>query len=88
VPFTSETPPAREVLAQSRTLQGAGTAGAATVAAAGVEIAQEVLAEVQDAVLPLLPYLNNLRWLLIALALVGLGIVIYARLDDWRKGQR
>lgn len=88
VPFAPEAPPAREVLAESRTLRGAGTAGAATMGAAGVDVAQEVLAEAQGAVLPLVPYLNSLRWLLIALALVGLIIVIYARLDDWRKGQK
>ena len=88
VPFAPEAPPAREVLAESRTLRGAGTAGAATMGAAGVDVAQEVLAEAQGAVLPLVPYLNSLRWLLIALALVGLIIVIYARLDEWRKGQK
>ena len=35
-PFAAETPPAREVLAESRTLKGTGAAGAATVGAAGV----------------------------------------------------
>ena len=88
MPFASEAPPAREVLAESRTLKGAGAAGVATMGAAGVEVAQEFFAEAQDAVLPLVPYLDSLRWLLIALALVGLIIVIYARLDDWRKGRR
>ena len=34
--FATETPPAREVLAESRTLKGTGAAGAATVGAAGV----------------------------------------------------
>jgi hypothetical protein len=88
VPFAIETPPAREVLAESRTLRGAGTAGAATMGAAGVEVAQEVLAETQGAVLPLVPYLDSLRWLFIALALAGIAVAIYARLDDWRKGLR
>ncbi|WP_430463648.1 YcbK family protein [Tabrizicola sp.] len=86
--FATETPPAREVLAESRTLRGAGTAGAATMGAAGVEVAQEVLAEAQGAVLPLVPYLDSLRWLFIALALAGIAAAIYARLDDWRKGRR
>ena len=88
VPFAPEVPPTREVLAESRTMKGAGAAGVATVGAAGVEIAQEVLTEAEGTILPLVPYVNSLRWLLIALALVGLIIVIYARLDDWRKGQR
>ena len=53
--FAAETPPARETLAASLTLQGTGAAGVATVGAAGVEVAQEVLAEAQGAVLPLVP---------------------------------
>jgi hypothetical protein len=53
--FAAETPPAREVLAESRTLKGGGAAGVATVGAAGVEVAQQVLAETQEAVLPLVP---------------------------------
>lgn len=33
-------------------------------------------------------YLDTLRYVLIALALAGLGVVIYARLDDWRTERR
>jgi zinc D-Ala-D-Ala carboxypeptidase len=54
--FAAETPPAREVLADSRTMKGGGAAGVATLGAAGVEIAQSVLAETQSAILPLVPY--------------------------------
>ena len=54
-----ETPPAREVLAESRTLKGGGAAGVATIGAAGIEVAQEVLAETQGAILPLVPYLST-----------------------------
>ena len=57
-----ETPPAREVLVESRTLKGGGAAGVETIGAAGVEVAQEVLAETQGAILPLVPYLDTLRW--------------------------
>jgi hypothetical protein len=86
--FSVETPPAREVLAESQTLKGGGAAGVATVGAAGVEVAQEVLAETQDAVLPLVPYLNTLRWPFIAVALGGIAVAVYARLDDWKRGRR
>jgi hypothetical protein len=88
VPFVAETRPAREALAESRTLRGTGAAGVATVGAAGVEVAQEVLAEAQGAVLPLLPYLDTLRWLFIALALGGIAMAVWARVDDWKKGLR
>ncbi len=57
--FAEETPPAREVLADSRTMKGGGAAGVATLGAAGVEVAQQVLAETQSAVLPLVPYLER-----------------------------
>jgi zinc D-Ala-D-Ala carboxypeptidase len=86
--FAEETPPAREVLADSRTMKGGGAAGVATLGAAGVEVAQSVLAETQSAVLPLVPYLDTLRWVFIAVALGGIAVTIHARLDDWRRGRR
>jgi zinc D-Ala-D-Ala carboxypeptidase len=78
----------REVLADSRTMKGGGAAGVATLGAAGVEVAQSVLAETQSAILPLVPYLDTLRWVFIAVALIGIAVTIYARLDDWRRGRR
>ena len=86
--FAAEAPPAREAIAQSRTLKGTGAAGVATVGAAGVEVAQEVLAEAQDAVLPLVPYLDTLRWIFIVLALGGIAVAVWARVDDWKRGLR
>jgi hypothetical protein len=86
--FAAETPPAREVLAQSRTLKSSGAAGVATVGAAGVEVAQQALTETQGAILPLVPYLDTLRWLFITLALGGVAVTIYARVDDWKRGRR
>ena len=87
-PFAPELPPAREVLSESRTLRGGGAAGAATVGAAGVEVLQDVLAETQSTIQPLVPYLDTLRWVLIAIALIGIAVTIHARLDDWKQGQR
>lgn len=54
----------------------------------GVEVAQQVLAETKSSVLPLVPYLDTLRWVFIAVALGGIAVTIYARLDDWRQGRR
>ena len=88
VAFAPEARPAREVLAQSRTLKGTGAAGVATVGAAGVEVAQEVLAEAQGAILPMVPYLDTLRWVFIALALAGIAVAVWARVDDWKRGLR
>jgi len=50
-------------------------------------VAHEVLAETRGAILPLVPYHDTLRWLLIAVALAGIAVAIYARLDDWKRGR-
>ena len=47
-----------------------------------------VLAETQSTIQPLVPYLDTLRWVLIAIALIGIAVTIHARLDDWKRGQR
>jgi hypothetical protein len=85
--FTPE-PPAPKPLSESRAMRGSGAAGLATVGAAGVEVAQDVLAETQAAIAPLVPWLDTLRWVFIAVALLGIGVAVYARWDDWRRGTR
>ncbi|MCL4188031.1 MAG: DUF882 domain-containing protein [Rhodobacteraceae bacterium] len=86
--FAEEAPPARELLADSRTTKGGGAAGVATLVAAGVEMAQSVLTETQYAIQPLVPYLDTLRWVFIGAALGGIAVTIHARLDDWKRGRR
>jgi zinc D-Ala-D-Ala carboxypeptidase len=75
--FASETPPAREMLAVSRTMRGSGAAAVATLGAAGVEVVQDVLAETQSAIQQLMPYLDALRWVFIAVALAGIGHAVF-----------
>lgn len=56
------TPPRlRESLSGSRTMKGGGTAGVATIGAAGVEVVQQAVADTQSALQPLIPYLDTLR---------------------------
>ena len=55
---------------------------------AGIEIAQDTLSDAQSAIQPLFPYLDTLRWAFIALALAGIGLTVWARLDDWNRGRR
>ena len=86
--FAPDQAPARERLADSRTLQGGGAAGVGTVGAAGIEVAQKALAEAQGAIQPLIGHLDTLRWLFIALAFGGIAVTIYARIDDWKRGRR
>ena len=67
---------------------GSRAAGIATVGAASVEVAQEVLAETQTAILLLVPYFDTLRREFIAGALIGIAIAIHARIDNWKRGQQ
>jgi len=39
-------------------------------------------------ILPLVPYLDTLRWVFIAVVLIGIAVAIHARIDDWKRGQR
>ena len=86
--FAPEPPRLRESLTESRTMKGGGAAGVATIGAAGVEVVQQAVADTQSALQPLIPYLDTIRWLFIAVALIGVSVTIYARGDDWRKGRR
>lgn len=86
--FVVEPQLARGVLAQSRTMKGGGVAGVATLGASGIEVVQQAAADTQSVLQPLIPYLDILRWLFIAVALGGIAVTIYARWDDWKRGQR
>jgi zinc D-Ala-D-Ala carboxypeptidase len=86
--FVPETPPVREKITGSRTLAGSGVATAGVGAATGIEAASVALADAQGALSGLVPYLDGLRWLFIAVALAGIALTVYARLDDWRKARR
>jgi zinc D-Ala-D-Ala carboxypeptidase len=51
-------------------------------------VVQKVLAEAQGAILPLVSYLDTLRWVFIVLALAGIAVTVWARVDDWKRGRR
>jgi hypothetical protein len=68
-------------LTKSRTIAGATLAGGATVA-------QEVVQETQTQLAGILPYADSLKWLFLLLAIAGIGLTIWARIDDHKKGAR
>ena len=67
-------------------MRGSGAAGLATVGAAGVEVAQEVITETQAAVEPLVSYLDTLRWVFIGVALLGVGDAGLVLATSWLGG--
>ncbi len=80
-------PPPRN-LQQTRTVRGGKAATAATVGLGAVNALQDSLAPARDTLQTLVPYLDVAKWLLLAITLIGLGVMIWARIDDHRKGLR
>jgi len=76
-------------MTRSRTAQGSIAAGGAAVAGAVIEAAQVYLPQAADAaavVTPVWPEIG--RWVLIAVAIAGAGLALYARLEARRDGVR
>ena len=75
-------------LQQTRTVKGGQAATAATVGLGALESIKDGLDPARDTLQTLAPYLDIAKWLLLAITLVGIGIMIWARIDDYRKGLR
>lgn len=80
-------PPAKS-LQQTRTVKGGQAATAATVGLGALESIKDGLDPARDTLQTLAPYLDIAKWLLLAITLIGIGIMVWARIDDYRKGLR
>lgn len=76
--------PLDQALNKSRTIKGAKISSASV----GLTVASEALQEVSTQIEPLVPYLDVLKWVFIGLSILGIGITVYARIDDKNKGLR
>ena len=75
-------------LQHTRTVKGGKAATAATVGLGAVNALQDSLAPARDTLQTLVPYLDAAKWLLLAITLIGIGVMVWARIDDHRKGLR
>ena len=80
--------PPKANLQASRTVQAGQIATMGTVGASTIEAVQQTVKPASDALLTLVPYLEVAKWLLLAVTLVGIAIMLWARIDDHRKGLR
>ncbi len=80
--------PAKPSLQQTRTVKGGQAATAATAGLGVVEAVQQTIDPARDALVGLAPYLETAKWLLLAVTLIGIGVMLWARIDDRRKGLR
>lgn len=72
-------------LVKSKTIAGATTAGAATALPLVAEV-HDIVNQTKDQVEPLVWYSDSLRIVFLVLALAGLGLVVYAKLKERKRG--
>lgn len=80
--------PERRNLQQTRTVKGGQAATAATVSVAVVEAVKENIDPAKEALQQMVPYLDVAKWLLLVVTLIGIAVMIWARIDDRNKGLR
>jgi hypothetical protein len=68
-------PPERS-LRQTRTVKGGKVAAAGTIAAGAIGAVQETVGQAQDAIVGLVPYLDAAKWALLAVTLIGIGVML------------
>lgn len=81
-------PVAAPSLQQTRTVKAGKLATVGTVGAMTVEAVQESLEPATTALITIAPYFDNIKWLLLIVTLVGIAAMLWARIDDRRKGLR
>ena len=80
--------PKQQSLQASRTVKGGQVATAGTLGAGTIEALQETLEPATTTLLAIAPYLEVAKWALLIITLVGIGVMLWARIDDHRKGLR
>lgn len=75
-------------LHKTRTVKAGQAATVGTVGVGAIEAVRETLEPTTSALTTLAPYLDTAKWLLLAVTLIGIGAMIWARVDDRRKGLR
>lgn len=80
--------PKQQSLQASRTVKGGQFATAGTLGAGTIEALQETLEPATITLMAIAPYLEVAKWALLIVTLVGIGVMLWARIDDHRKGLR
>jgi hypothetical protein len=63
-------------------------AATGTIGAAAVQAVHDTIGPAQDALAGIAPYLDAAKWALLLLTLIGVGVMLWARIDDRQKGLR
>ena len=71
-----------------KTPSGAGVTINAGLRIGVLEAVRESIDPARDALLTIAPYLDAVKWLLLVVTLIGIAVMVWARIDDRRKGLR
>lgn len=80
--------PEQQNLQKTRTVKAGQAATAATVGLSVVEAVQQTVDPARGALLAVAPYVDAAKWFLLAITLIGIAAMLWARIDDRRKGLR
>ena len=71
-------------LSDSRTVRGGALAGVGTAGASVTDLIEQTQSELSG----IMQYVPTLQWVFVGVTLLGIGIAIYARVDDWNGGRK
>ncbi|QQR69127.1 MAG: structural protein P5 [Alphaproteobacteria bacterium] len=80
--------PPQKPLPQTRTVKAAKLATASTAGTAAIEAVQQIVEPAKTTLTTLAPSLDAAKWALLALTLLAVGVMVWARIDDRRRGLR
>ena len=80
--------PPQQDLQKTRTVQAGQAATAGTIGIGIIEAVQDTIEPAKSALIAIIPYLETAKWLLLGVTLIGIGTMVWARIDDRRKGLR
>ncbi len=75
-------------LQKTRTVKAGKAATVGTMGVMTIEAVQDTIEPATSALLTVAPYLESAKWLLLAVTLAGIAAMLWARIDDHRKGLR
>ena len=80
--------PKQQSLQKTRTVKAGQAATAGTLSLGAVQVIQETLESATNILLRVAPYIEMVKWLLLGITFIGIAVMLWARIDDHRKGLR
>ena len=80
--------PRQKSLQKTRTVKAGKAATAGILSLGGIQVIQETLEPATNVLLKVAPYIEMAKWLLLGVTFIGIAVMLWARIDDHKKGLR